>query len=88
MYDASLDQFKPHNWSSLDVWPNYNNYNRWSGIQNFTLVQSRQRWWNEEYIQQKEKRYDRLLYGGDYYGDGIGIRGRQSMTADAKHIIL
>ena len=29
MYDASLDQFKPHSWSSLDVWPTYSGYNTW-----------------------------------------------------------
>src|SRR5687768_7389515 len=41
MYDASLDQFKPHSWSILDIWPNYYKYNNWTGVQNFTSVQSR-----------------------------------------------
>lgn len=28
MYDASLDQFKPHNWSKIDIWPRlYSNIN-------------------------------------------------------------
>ena len=26
MYDASLDQFKPHSWSSLDIWPTHSGY--------------------------------------------------------------
>ncbi len=62
MYDASLDQFKPHSWSSLDIWPNYSGYNTWAGGQNFSPVQSIEKYWNEKYIDQKEKRYDALNY--------------------------
>src|SRR5262249_51352258 len=28
MYDASLDQFKPHNWHDPSFWPTYSNYSR------------------------------------------------------------
>ena len=62
MYDASLDQFKPHSWSSLDVWPTYSGYNTWGSGQNFTPVQSIEKYWNEKYIEQKEKTYDALNY--------------------------
>src|SRR5665647_1261772 len=47
MYDASLDQFKSHSWSDLNVWPTYSGFNTWSGNQNFTFVQSIEKYWNE-----------------------------------------
>ncbi|MFT3680390.1 MAG: alpha-2-macroglobulin family protein [Ferruginibacter sp.] len=30
MYDASLDQFKPHNWTSINIWPMLYNSIMWS----------------------------------------------------------
>ncbi len=63
MYDASLDQFKPHSWDNLSsIWPNYNGYNTWQARQNFTIVNSFEKYWSEKYIEQKEKRYDALDY--------------------------
>ena len=78
MYDASLDQFKPHSWSSLDLWPNYYNNNTWLGAVNFSTVQSFEKYWSENYIQQKEKIYDALNYLPQYniYNNkGIILRG-------------
>ena len=65
MYDASLDQFKPQSWSVPSIWPNYFSYNGWASVQNFTSVQSIERWLNEEYVQEKEKRYDALINSGN-----------------------
>ncbi|HUS00851.1 MAG TPA: alpha-2-macroglobulin family protein [Chitinophagaceae bacterium] len=84
MYDASLDQFKPHSWSGLNIWPSFHKYSNWNGGQNFTSIQSFEKWWNEEYIQPKEKRYDMLLtanranYG---YDNIIRIRGSDMLTS-------
>jgi hypothetical protein len=86
MYDASLDQFKPHSWSTLDVWPTYSGFNTWSGNQNFTFVQSIEKYWNEVYVQQKEKRYDALNFipGNNITGylqgkvSGISLKGNVS----------
>ncbi len=78
MYDASLDQFKPHSWSALNIWPNYYNNIRWNGTQNFTSVRSFEKWWNEEYVQPKEKRYDALISVG--YGNRVIIRGKNTMA--------
>ena len=84
MYDASLDQFKPHSWSSPEIWPVYSGYNTWAGGQNFVPVQSIEKYWNEKYIDQKEKRYDALnfIQGNNYTGyllqsraPGIAARG-------------
>lgn len=61
MYDASLDQFRPHSWSLPDIWNNYSLSNNWNGHNNFSSVQSLEKYQNEEYIKQFEKSYDRLL---------------------------
>ncbi|MDQ6757822.1 MAG: MG2 domain-containing protein [Bacteroidota bacterium] len=66
MYDASLDQFKPHSWNSLNVWPSYTASHTWNGWQNFSSVHSQQKWWNEYYVQQKEKIYDQLIFANSY----------------------
>lgn len=81
MYDASLDQLKPHSWRSPDIWPNFYAYNGWTSVQNFTSVQSMEKWLNEEYAQQKEKRYDELMIGNYTYRNGIprrALNGRVS----------
>ncbi|MBS1512558.1 MAG: alpha-2-macroglobulin [Bacteroidetes bacterium] len=43
MYDASLDQFKPHIWPGLDyLWPSLNNYTNWEKESNFKSVEAEQ----------------------------------------------
>jgi Bacterial Alpha-2-macroglobulin MG10 domain/Alpha-2-macroglobulin family/MG2 domain len=61
MYDASLDQFYPHQWFKPAVWPYYSNLKSWNATQNFSKIES-----NQKYIAFKEskafdKRYDELL---------------------------
>ncbi len=84
MYDASLDQFKPHSWSSLDVWPNYYNNNTWGSALNFSTVQSFEKYWNEKYIEQKEKIYDVLLFN---INNRIFIRGDNKLASDLQGAI-
>lgn len=77
MYDASLDQFAPHNWSIPELYPTYVSGLRWEGRENFTLVQSQERNNNDNYTSIRyDKRYDQLLTDGD----GIGglLQGRVS----------
>jgi uncharacterized protein YfaS (alpha-2-macroglobulin family) len=85
MYDASLDQFRPHSWSDLNsIWPVYSGNNTWQAKQNFTTVNSFEKYWNERYIPQKEKNYDALNYLPQYrlYGSGSGIMLRENKTMD------
>jgi uncharacterized protein YfaS (alpha-2-macroglobulin family) len=87
MYDASLDQFKPHSWSALDIWPEYPGYNTWTGNQNFSSVNSIEKYWNEKYIERKEKKYDALNYtpANNYLQGrvaGVVIRGNSSVVYD------
>lgn len=72
MYDASLDQFKPHNWSGLDIWPGLYNVPYWME-NSFNTVSSDEH--NEpgvSYLNQEEKSYDALI-GAYLEGGGYGI---------------
>ncbi|MEO6405243.1 MAG: alpha-2-macroglobulin family protein [Ferruginibacter sp.] len=83
MYDASLDQFKPQSWQSLQsLWPTLNNTTRWT-TPTFAAVQSEERnLMDEKNIDLPEKTYDALINNGwneGYYG-GIRLRGEASMA--------
>ncbi len=43
MYDASLDQFKPHQWAVPGIWENYTATRSWEGANNFEAVQAQQK---------------------------------------------
>jgi hypothetical protein len=61
MYDASLDQFKPHNWSNLSIWPSYYVNQNWNGNLNFVGIASNQKRNEENPIIFLDKRYDLLI---------------------------
>lgn len=61
MYDASLDQFRPHGWSVPPVWPQYYAGNLWNGRQSFLHVQSQERNTMPDNSKYYEKNYDRLM---------------------------
>ncbi|MGN6492292.1 MAG: alpha-2-macroglobulin family protein [Agriterribacter sp.] len=63
MYDASLDQFKPHHWTTPGIWPTYYAYNYWNGRQSFVQVQSNDRNTIPVDYKSYEKNYDRLILG-------------------------
>ncbi|MEP6597377.1 MAG: alpha-2-macroglobulin family protein, partial [Ginsengibacter sp.] len=81
MYDASLDQFYPHYWSQPSVWPVYYKQINWNGSNNFTKIESEQKWIPNE---QKYfyKAYDQLItnYNAGYYQVGYG-RGAEMKRA-------
>ena len=87
MYDASLDQFKAHSWSGLNIWPGLYNATYWVengfGIVNSEEFNKR----NYDYLDVPEKSYDMLnldlggFDGGDftyYWSDGYA-RNYKSM---------
>jgi len=88
MYDASLDQFKPHNWQSLySIWPGNSKTIYWTA-NSFAQVNSQERnTLSYNYKKIPEKSYDELLSGGwneGYYGnERIMIRGMSSGAAKA-----
>ncbi len=78
MYDASLDQFKPHGWQRPDIWPGLYNTIYWNE-NGFTKISSDE--FNKmeyEYLTAAAKSYDQLLsfyeYGGGYYRGGMVMR--------------
>jgi len=84
MYDASLDQFVPHSWNVPSVWNNYYNQHSWTGTQNFTQIQSNQRYISNQEFKNWDKRYDYLYFDnniGVYSNDNIRIRGINSLPA-------
>lgn len=77
MYDASLDQFKPHVWPLPAVWPSYTFSLRWNGLNNFTDLQAQEKFANNEALTYFQKAYDQMISANsDIYG--IRIRGRSS----------
>lgn len=80
MYDASLDQFYPHNWYKPSIWPLYHNTPTWTSMHNFVKVDANQR--NPDYPEYKSlvKEYDYPTFSNRYSvlqdGIGIQIRGR------------
>ncbi|MBK8788353.1 MAG: hypothetical protein IPN43_18170 [Chitinophagaceae bacterium] len=71
MYDASLDQFKTHNWYKPNIWPGLYNTIYWN-INGFAKVSSEEFNRREyEYLTAPNKSYDQLLTSGYYgrYGD-------------------
>ncbi|MBX2933554.1 MAG: alpha-2-macroglobulin [Ferruginibacter sp.] len=67
MYDASLDQFKPHSWQRPYIWPGLYGSVSWSA-NGFTDINSEE--YNKtdyDYLPQKNKSYDRLLGFDNYY---------------------
>ncbi|CAN5817767.1 alpha-2-macroglobulin family protein [soil metagenome] len=73
MYDASLDQFKPHSWVSLkSLWPVFSDYISWTkgGFNEVNSTELNRVTY--PYLQQKNKSYDALVQNGwneRYYGD-------------------
>ncbi|MBI1343848.1 MAG: alpha-2-macroglobulin [Terrimonas sp.] len=59
MYDASLDQFKPHQWYKPSLWPSYYNRVSWNSEDNFSEISSVEKW-REEEDKYFEKEYDQL----------------------------
>lgn len=80
MYDASLDQFYHHSWNRPSIWPYFYNSRSWSGSQNFTQVQSQQKYISEEQSKYVDKRYDFLFQVHQHsYGYGANeLLGRVS----------
>lgn len=65
MYDASLDQFKQHQWQKPALWLN----NRWNNYfyasENFTVQQSSNKYINVPFIEYQEIELDRLAINAD-----------------------
>ncbi len=85
MYDASLDQFKPHNWGALGLWPGLNSYFSWAGATFNDEASNDNATIRNEYLNGLEKEYDYLLNNGwseiGYYGRMYDRVGSFAMSA-------
>ncbi len=61
MYDASLDQFNPHNWYTPNFLPTYYSYARWNGTNNFSEIESDKKEENDYNFKELVKNYDLLI---------------------------
>lgn len=84
MYDASLDQFKPHSWNRIDIWPSLYDGVRWEGY-GFEKVES------EEYDESEEKypvyykkTYDNLAFY-NRYGNIDYFSFQHDLNPDARY---
>lgn len=66
MYDASLDQFRPHSWQRPYLWSNYSPIGHWTGNECFRQVQSQEKSAQTEYVS-FEKSYDQLMSNRGLY---------------------
>ncbi|HZE83305.1 MAG TPA: alpha-2-macroglobulin family protein, partial [Puia sp.] len=65
MYDASLDQFRPHGWSTPGLYPDAATDARWEPAENFALRASETKYENDYTVNPYNKIYDQLLsYNG------------------------
>ncbi|MBS1920456.1 MAG: alpha-2-macroglobulin [Bacteroidetes bacterium] len=84
MYDASLDQFKPHEWNQPYLWPNYYSGQRWNGSINFNQLQSQQHQGDNPVYKYLRKEYDYLIFSNPNYSYGysdvIRLRGISSIS--------
>jgi uncharacterized protein YfaS (alpha-2-macroglobulin family) len=76
MYDASLDQFKPHEWNEPAVWSYFSNYTSWESNQDFNAAGSIEKRSYDKYIA-LVKIYDALL-DANLNSRQIRIRGTKS----------
>ena len=87
MYDASLDQFKQHQWNDMQsLWPLLLELVTWTG-KNFEEMQSEEKFYEPiEYNTSKEKTYDNLLDNGWSNTEGSHyylMRGKPALSAAA-----
>lgn len=83
MYDASLDQFKKHEWNSLSsLWPVVNAHFNWTGSTFLGIRSQDHNGIQLKYLEGKEKSYDQLLNNGWNEGgyNRIYMGGRRDMS--------
>lgn len=89
MYDASLDQFRSHNWENLrSVWPTLNYYFNWRST-NFTRGFSDEKnLWTNDYTTITEKNYDVLLNEGWNIGMYNYNLYKRNMVAESGNVMM
>jgi hypothetical protein len=83
MYDASLDEFKPHSWELPNIWPTYYKNESWQAKSGFMGVESQGKYYAELY-KSFAKTYDRFNSIAEQApGGGRGVMRSMAMSASA-----
>ncbi|ULQ56617.1 MG2 domain-containing protein [Flavihumibacter rivuli] len=86
MYDASLDQFQPHQWERPGLWPTNRRYTYWNSNRNFGASASLERQSYEPFPYKYRISYDQLLWGSGesntpiMKGMGYAVRGKATVA--------
>ncbi|MGJ7033807.1 alpha-2-macroglobulin family protein [Niabella hirudinis] len=75
MYDASLDQFYPHQWRLPAIWNNQYSFGNWNTGANFSIVRALANYTLLYNRQSFDKRYDQLFEQGMIDNDAPGWGG-------------
>jgi len=89
MYDASLDQFKPHNWNAFNFWPKLYSSVNWT-TNGFEGINSEEYNRSEnDIVINKPKSYDQLLdYNlNDDLGVAYGVTKRRALTGSVSAML-
>ena len=62
IYDESLDQFKPHQWTPWNIWPQLYANLQWQSIGFEAISSIENNYYNDQYFSLFEKDYDQLNY--------------------------
>ena len=88
MYDASLDQFYPHQWSKPGLWYNYYNNTQWNTNNNFASASANVENTNQFEYKNFDKRYDWIFnqygYGEEYNHLSVRMRGMVSPQTEGR----
>lgn len=92
MYDASLDQFKPHSWQDFSrLWPEYATNMEWQDVTFKDVESEEENYLPENNLEEKGKSYDELAqngwseggYGGRLYFARYKSEGTMAVMANA-----
>ncbi|HVV05125.1 MAG TPA: alpha-2-macroglobulin family protein, partial [Puia sp.] len=86
MYDASLDQFKLHNWATPDLYPTYTPFDNWNGTTCFGTERSENSYVQERVTISYFKQYDRLIQNGfdAIYGQRVTLINRRIISSNGR----
>lgn len=89
MYDASLNEFKPHRWYMPHLWRSYTSTQAWGGTNNFEVAESQNRSFGLPQREVKPRIYDRLysMYEEEVYANGA-VRGIATLAKSARNDAL
>jgi hypothetical protein len=88
MYDASLDQFYPHQWNKPNIWSSYYNNLNWNSNQNFIKVESNLKALSYQEWKYFTKNYDQILISPYPIIEALGNTTRKRGLGDTRREMM